>query len=90
MDDLLGALFLVADRFMLMQRMVMSVASDKAVLDALLKNEKVHEFRRSFQQGHCYLHLGFSLRTLIFLIALCIHFSLFQINAWPVSLDTWE
>lgn len=33
------------------QRMVMSVASDKAVLDALLKNEKVHEFRRSFQQG---------------------------------------
>lgn len=33
------------------QRMVMSVASDKAVWDALLKNEKVHEFRRSFQQG---------------------------------------
>jgi len=33
------------------QRMVMSVASDKAVWDALLKNEKVHEFRQSFQQG---------------------------------------
>lgn len=33
------------------QRMVISLASDKAVWDALLKNEKVHEFRQSFQQG---------------------------------------
>jgi hypothetical protein len=34
-----------------MQGMVISLASDKAMWDALLKNEKVIEFREALQKG---------------------------------------
>jgi hypothetical protein len=34
-----------------MQKMVMSLSCDRAVWDAVMNNEAVQEFRRSFQDG---------------------------------------
>lgn len=34
-----------------MQRMVVSISSDRTVWDAVMKNTEVQEFRQSFHQG---------------------------------------
>ena len=34
-----------------MQKLVMSLSSDRTVWDAVMNNEAVQEFRRSFQDG---------------------------------------
>lgn len=55
-SDFLSAktsLFLICLGFLLkiMQKMVMALSTDKTVWDAVMKNEVVQEFKRSFQDG---------------------------------------